>query len=125
MRATKQTSSQKLYNLKDEERVKKMLAFIQEHYAEKLTIAQIAGCVPISERECYRLFQNSLETTPAEFLLFVRLKNARELLAITSKSVVEIALESGFGSSSYFGKLFREQYRMSPGEYRRSMENGM
>ena len=95
-----------------------MLTFIQEHYSEKLTVAQIAGCVPISERECYRLFQNSLGTTPTEFLLSVRLKKSRNLLATTQKSIVEVALESGFSNSSYFGKLFRQQYLMSPGEYR-------
>lgn len=121
MRAAKQLPSPELYNLKEEERIKKMLSFIQEHFSEKLTVAQIADCVPISERECYRIFQNSLGTTPAEFLLSVRLKEARKLLASTSKSIVEIALESGFHSSSYFGKLFRQQYLMSPGEYRRSI----
>lgn len=118
LRATKQIPSQELYNLKENERIKKMLTFIQEHYSEKLTVAQIAGCVPISERECYRLFQNSLGTTPTEFLLSVRLKKSRNLLATTQKSIVEVALESGFSNSSYFGKLFRQQYLMSPGEYR-------
>lgn len=121
MRATEQIPSQELYNLKEEERIKKILTFIQEHYSEKLTVARIAGCVPISERECYRLFQNRLGTTPAEFLLSVRLKKARVLLSSTQKSIVEVALESGFSNSSYFGKLFRQQYLMSPGEYRRKM----
>ena len=118
MRAADQISSSELYDLKEEERIKKMLTFIQEHYSEKLSVARIAGCVPISERECYRIFRNSLGTTPAEFLLSVRLKKARDLLTSTQKSIVEVALESGFGNSSYFGKLFRRQYLMSPGEYR-------
>lgn len=123
-RAENQLPSRELYNLREEERIKKMLTFLQEHCSEKLSVSQIAGCVPISERECYRLFQSSLGTTPAEFLLSVRMKKARDLLASNQKSIVEVALESGFGSSSYFGKLFRQQYLMSPGEYRRSMRGG-
>lgn len=120
LRATDQLPPRELYNGKEEERIKKMMTFIREHYPEKLTVAQIAGCVPISERECHRLFQSSLEMTPMEFLLSVRMKKARDLLTATQKSIVEVALVTGFGNSSYFGKLFRQQYRMSPGEYRRS-----
>ena len=41
----------------DIERIKTMLTFMREHYHEKLTIPQIAGCIPVSERECYRLFR--------------------------------------------------------------------
>lgn len=103
----------------DIERVKIMLTFMREHYHEKLTVPQIADCIPVSERECYRLFQNNLGMTPTEFLISLRLKNARDLLISTQKSVVEIALESGFGNSSYFGKVFRQEFHMPPGEYRR------
>lgn len=107
-----------LDNNQDDERIKKMLLFIQENYSHKLTVRQIAGCVPISERECYRIFQNKLETSPIDFLISLRLKKAQELLLDTKKSIVEVALESGFENSSYFGKLFKKQYNVSPGKYR-------
>lgn len=103
----------------DIERIKTMLTFMREHYHEKLTIPQIAGCIPVSERECYRLFQKNLGMTPTEFLISLRLKKAKDLLITTQKNVVEIALESGFSNSSYFGKVFREEFHIPPGEYRR------
>lgn len=55
--------------------------------------------------------------TPVEFLISYRLKKACELLITTKKSILEIALECGFNNSSYFGKLFKQQYHTSPGEY--------
>lgn len=119
-RSTRQLGPQIVYNLQEEERIKRMLTFLQEHYSEKISVSQIAASVPISERECYRLFQNNLHTTPGEFLLSLRLKKARDLLTSTQKSIVEVALESGFNNSSYFGKIFQQQYHMSPGEYRRN-----
>ena len=104
---------------RDIERIKIMLTFMREHCHEKLTVPQIAGCIPVSERECYRLFQNNLGMTPTEFLVSLRLKKARDQLVSTRKNIVEIALESGFGGSSYFSKVFRQEFNLSPGEYRR------
>ena len=57
--------------------------------------------------------------TPTEFLVSLRLKKARDQLVSTRKNIVEIALESGFGGSSYFSKVFRQEFNLSPGEYRR------
>lgn len=106
-------------NPRDIERIKMMITFMGEHYNDKLTVSQIADCVPVSERECYRLFQNCLNITPTDFLISLRLRKAQDLLASTQKSIVEIALECGFCSSSYFGKVFREEYQIPPGEYRK------
>ena len=122
-RATELEAVDMTESMHDIERVKIMLTFIREHYHEKLTVPQIADCIPVSERECYRLFQNNLGMTPTEFLISLRLKKARDLLITTRKSVVEIALESGFGNSSYFGKVFRQEFHMSPGDYRRQNAN--
>lgn len=119
VRAAKLDAVDQTESIRDTERIKFMISFIREHYHEKLTVPQIAGCIPVSERECYRLFQDHLRMTPTEFLISLRLKKARDLLISTQKNVVEIALETGFTNSSYFGKVFRLEYRVSPGEYRK------
>lgn len=106
------------FSPQEDERIKHLISFINEHYSEKLTVAQIAKSILVSERECFRLFQNMLGMTPVEFLISYRLKKACELLITTQKSILEIALECGFSNSSYFGKLFKQQYLASPGEYR-------
>ena len=103
----------------EDERMKRMMGYIQEHFREKLTVRSIAESIPISERECFRLFQNSIGITPAEYLLSVRLENAQVLLKNTDRSILDIALETGFGTSSYFGKIFRKHHRLTPLQYRK------
>ena len=95
-----------------------MLTFISDHYAEKLTIGDIAAAAQVGERECFRIFRRCLGATPLECLLRRRLSNACDLLKSTDLSVLDIAISCGFCSASYFGKLFREQFGMSPREYR-------
>lgn len=59
-----------------------------------------------------------IEKKPIEFLNEYRLKKALELLTASDMPVTEVSLSCGFGHISYFGKLFREVYGMSPREYR-------
>lgn len=117
--AEQRQSQKQRFDVREDERIKSMMLYIQEHYSEKLTIQQIAAHIPVSERECHRLFQNCLGSTPFEYIAAHRLQKAQELLMYTDKSVLDIALETGFGTSSYFGKIFRQHYHMSPGQYRR------
>lgn len=109
---------QKRSSLSVNSRLKEMISFIQRHYREELKAVDIAQAAHISERECYRLFQSGLGMTPSDFLLSVRLHQAVELLQNTDRSILEIALETGFGSSSYFGRRFKECHHMTPGQYR-------
>ena len=111
------------YNFLEDERIKKMLSYIQLHYEEKITTNKLASEVNISERECYRIFRNGLGTSPAEFVITIRLQKAQELLRGTRKSVIEIAQETGFDTSSYFCKLFRQRYHLTPNQYRKYREN--
>lgn len=98
--------------------IKTMLAYIHEHYAEKLTVGQIAQAAYLSERECYRVFGSCLHTSPAEYLKTFRLQAAQRMLAREGGSVTEISHACGLGASSYFGKLFKEYTGCTPSEYR-------
>lgn len=116
--AAAQKENKPLYDASENDRIKKILVFMQQHYQERLEVGAIAAHIPISERECYRLFKNCLGTSPMEYLTALRLQKARELLMHTPKSILEIAMETGFGNSSYFGKIFKQQHHMTPKQYR-------
>ena len=105
-RMLEQKQSQISYDFQEDERIKQMLAFLQENYAQKLTVRQIADCIPISERECYRIFQDRLNMTPMDFLTSLRLNKSMELLTDAQKSIVEIALETGFCNSAISENCF-------------------
>ena len=106
-----------------DEKIKGMLNCIHEHFGERLSVAEIAAAAFISEREGYRLFQQVLRTTPADYLRRYRLQAAGRLLKESTAAIGDIALQCGFGSASAFGKAFREQNGLTPVQYRRQWQD--
>lgn len=100
-------------------RLKLMMEFIAAHYSEKLTLSEIAASSFISTRECSRCFKETLGQSPFAYLISYRLYKSCDLLSHTDLSVTEIAAACGFNSSSYFTKLFGQQFSCTPKEYRR------
>lgn len=105
------------------DRIRSMLSFIHNHYKDKITVAQIADAIGISEREAMRSFRRSLNQSPIEYLISYRLNEAKKLLLDSRLPITEICYQCGFSDSSYFGKSFRKAYGLSPREYR-SREKG-
>lgn len=108
-----------------QERIQTMLAFIHQHYAEKLTLDQIAAAAIISRRECLRCFQSCIQKTPFAYLLDYRVRMAEQLLRTTSLPITQIALQTGFGTSAYFTKIFRQHRGITPGQYRKNIGSTM
>lgn len=104
--------------LVSQERIQTMLAYIHQHYMEKITLEEIASSASVSKRECMRCFQNSIKKTPFEYLLEYRIQMAEQLLRQTNEPITAIALQTGFSNSAYFGKIFKKLREMSPGAYR-------
>ena len=102
----------------DEERVKLALQFIHEHYAENISLNNIAMIANISKSECCRSFNRILKVTPFGYLMEYRTLKASELLLKSEKSISIIALEVGFNGISYFGKVFKKYMNCTPSEYR-------
>lgn len=109
------------YN-RETDKIKSMMVYIHEHYAEKITVSQLAGAAFLSERECYRTFQHCLHMTPAEYIKNYRLQAARQMLAKSGASITHISHSCGLGNSSYFGKLFRESTGYTPSQYRQKWQ---
>jgi len=105
--------------VKNKDRILTMLAFIQENYAEKLTLQEIADASAISTRECLRCFRSSIQQSPMEYLMEYRIQMAAKLLETTDLPITEIAIRTGWGSSSYFTKTFRSFRGKTPNTYRK------
>ena len=117
------TDSHAYSSAKNQDRILTMLAFIQENYAEKLTLEQIAASAAVSTRECLRCFRTSIRQSPIEYLMDYRIQAARKLLETTDLSVTEIALRCGFNSNSYFAKQFHQHCGKAPAVYRKEFAN--
>ena len=106
----------------NEQRAKRMLAFIQAHYADDLTIDAIAASASISRSECFRCFKRAINKKPIEYLTEYRVERAVDMLLNTSLSITDICFKCGFSSPSYFGKVFRGLTGLPPRSYRQRME---
>lgn len=103
---------------KNNDKIKQMMAYIHEHYPEKISVSQVAAAAFLSERECFRVFSDCLHMTPVEYMKSYRLQIACQMLAGGREPVTAIGCACGLGSSSYFGKVFREYAGCTPTEYR-------
>lgn len=100
------------------DRLRSMITYIHRHYAEKITLSEIAEVSGISEREASRCFRKNLGHSPVEYLIGYRLGESKKLLQKSDLTVAEISQQCGFSDSAYYGKAFRKAYGMTPGVYR-------
>lgn len=103
---------------RDIERLRNILTFIQEHYSEKITLEDIADQISICKSECCRFFKKHMNESLFDYLMYYRVEKSLPLLAEDSLSVTEIAELTGFSSSGYFARVFREQMHCTPTQYR-------
>lgn len=101
-----------------EQRLKAMLLWMEEHLSEAITVPELAKAANICTRECQRIFAQYLHCSPTEHIVRQRIYKAAELLPDTEHSITEIALRCGFSSPSYFSQRFRECTGRTPKEYR-------
>lgn len=108
---------------KTDDKIKTMIIYIRDHISEKISVRDLANSAFLSERECYRVFQSCLHTTPTEYVTSCRLQMACRMLAETRNSVTAVGHACGLGSSSYFGKTFKDHTGYTPLEYRRKWQD--
>lgn len=108
---------------KSDEKVKRMMVYVYEHFDEKLSVSDIAAAAFVSVRECFRIFSSNLGTTPEIFVRDYRLRMACQMLSSTTDSVTTIGYNCGFRNNSYFCKIFRENIGVSPLAYRKKTRN--
>ncbi len=108
--------------LRDGERIKTMLQYVQDHYGEELHISQIADSALVSESECLRCFRNTVGMPPIRYVKQFRIQKAAQLLGSTQLKIADIGAKCGFSDISYFTKTFRELKGCTPGEYRKMIE---
>lgn len=101
-------------------RLREILTFLHEHYADKITLEDIAAHVGLCKSECCRFFKRQMGTPLFDYLLDYRI--GRSLSSLKSgSSVAEAAEASGFSDPSYYAKVFRAHTGRSPSQYRKEL----
>ncbi len=107
-----------LQEVKQSSRLAAAKAYMEEHFAQDLAVADVARAVGMSESLLYRLFCEE-GCTPVEYLRTLRLSHAKRLLLEFPKMpIADIATACGFADSAYFCKVFRDREHMTPRAYR-------
>lgn len=97
-------------------RIQKMLDYIYTHYAESITLDDIAKAADISRSEAGRCFNAYMGCSPVDALIQHRLQIAHRLLDNTELTLREISRDCGFNSVNYFSRQFRRTYGYSPSQ---------
>lgn len=101
---------------------REILAFIQEHYAEKITLTMLAKEFHLSEKYISWYFKEHFAISFMQYVSHLRMTRAKDLLLSTEQSVTEIALSSGYPSVNFFIRSFKEEHGITPLQYRKRMK---
>ena len=101
------------------EKLKRSLRYLEEHFADDLTIGHMAAISNYSASHFSKLFRQLTGDSFTQYLKRFRLETAAERIRTEKAKISEIAMECGFSNLSYFSRAFNERYKMSPSEYRR------
>lgn len=99
-------------------RMIKVVQFLNEHYAEPLSLTNVAKQFAISSYYLSRTFKSATGFAFSEYINLLRLKESQRLLRETDLKITDIALRTGFDNFSHFGKAFKKMAGLSPRSYR-------
>lgn len=109
---------QKQVTVKNVERIRSMLEFIQEHYDQNIGLEDIAEHVNICKSECCRFFKKHMNMTIFEYLMYLRIQNSLSMLE-KDESITSAAGKVGFASTAYYGQIFKRYMNCTPREYKK------
>jgi AraC family transcriptional regulator len=93
--------------------------FLNDHYGEEIKIADVAREIGVHQMHLARTFRRFFGCTPGEYLRRRRIELASNLLLNSKKTLVEVALISGFSDQNSFTRSFKQNTGVTPAEFRR------
>lgn len=100
--------------------LKNMITYIEEHYMERITLADIALSGACCKSKCSLLFKKYLRDTPINYITKLRLRKSLSTLLGTNSNITSIAYEYGFNGASYYCETFKKYYGMPPLIYKKN-----
>lgn len=100
-------------------KIEPILKVINEHYTEDLSLEVLSNAAGYNPTYTEKLFRTVYHTTPINYLIQVRIDNAKRLLSTDlTLTVKQVGERCGFNDNSYFGKVFKKFTGATPREYR-------
>lgn len=113
----------KLINIKNQEdqmsKIKHIITYLQLHYKTNVNLKNLSKYMGYSENYLCKYFKERTGQTIFQYLNQYRIHKSIYLLEQTNKSMIEIALDCGYESDSYYIKQFKKQMNQTPKQYRK------
>lgn len=100
--------------------LRNMISYIEEHYMEHITLADIALSGACCKSKCSLLFKKYLRDTPITYTTKLRLRKSLFTLLDSNSNISAIAYEYGFSAASYYCETFKKYYGVSPFVYKKT-----
>ena len=99
-------------------KIQMAIGYIQEHFAENLTVNVLAEHYGMSPNYFSSMFKKEMSRSAVNYITELRINQARELLYHSELSVVDISKKVGYEDSQYFFRVFKKYLGMTPLQYR-------
>ena len=99
---------------------KEMVSYIQQNFTGKISLREFGEQFHLSEKYISRYFKEHFHITLSQYVTYLRLEHAKQLLQDTDIPVTDVAMQSGYKNVSYFIRSFQKAYAVSPLKYRKN-----
>lgn len=97
--------------------------FINTNYNNNIMVVDVANHVNITRSHLFKLFKKNLNCSPKDYLTYIRMYHASQLLINTNLMICEIALKVGYKDPLLFSKIFTKHFEISASKYRINFSN--
>jgi AraC family transcriptional regulator len=99
--------------------INKVVQYIKENYQKECTLEELSEIAGISRFYLIRIFKDYMGKTPYDYLLDIRIENAKLLLTKENSSITDVCHECGFNNMSHFIRTFKKKIGTTPSSYKK------
>ncbi|MFC4596739.1 response regulator [Cohnella hongkongensis] len=99
--------------------IRKAIAYIKQNYRSKITLEDLSNHVNLNKNYFSTLFKQETDLSPVEYIIQYKMEKARELLLSGQANVSVVSHDLGYDDLSYFSRLFKKHFGVSPGSIAR------
>lgn len=104
----------------DSSNFSKILHYLNQHYTEQIKLKDISKIHYLNKNYACYLFKRNTGMTYSDYLNKIRMEQAKKLLLSTEYTIFEISEMTGYIDYSYFSKVFKKRYGITPSQYRKN-----
>ena len=96
-----------------------IISYLKENYKEPITLDSLSKKFSVSKATLIYNFNKYLHSSPVDYLINIRIQQAKIALSETNRNLTEIAESCGFSNANYFSLMFKRKIGLSPANYRK------